>query len=130
MSADELKKILFIEDEADIRVIAQIALEDIGGFTVKLCGTGYEALAVAENFKPDLFLLDVMMPGLDGPATLRELRNLPRMKDVPAIFMTAKVQANEMAQYKKIDVLGVIVKPFDPMTLAETIQKFWSKNHE
>lgn len=126
----ELKKILYIEDDADIRAIAQIALEDIGGFIVKFCATGYEGLAAAEAFQPDLFLLDVMMPELDGPATLQELRKLPTIKNVPTIFMTARIQQDEMASYKKLGIVDIIPKPFDPMTLAETIRKHWSNYHE
>lgn len=123
----ELKKILCIEDDADIRAIAQIALEDIGGFIVKFCASGSEGLAEAESFKPDLFLLDVMMPELDGPATLQKLRKLPNIKNVPTIFMTARVQRNEMAYYKKLGIAYVIAKPFDPMTLADIIRQHWSK---
>lgn len=126
----ELKKILYVEDEEDIQAIAKIALEDIGNFTVKSCGSGQEALAVVEAFNPDLVLLDVMMPGLDGPATLRELRKLSTMKKVPIIFMTAKIQDSEVEQYRKLGVLDVLPKPFDPMTLADTIRQCWMRYHE
>lgn len=125
----KLNKILCIEDDADIRAIAQIALEDIGGFTVKFCSNGYEGLAEAEAFMPDLFLLDVMMPEIDGPTTLQKLRKLPTIKNVPTIFMTGKVQSFEMADYKKLGIVDVIAKPFDPMTLADRIRKYWS-NYE
>ncbi len=123
----ELKKILYVEDEEDIRSIAKISLEDIGGFTVKFCSSGNEAIAEAEAFKPDLLILDVMMPGLDGPETLQELRKLPTIKNVPAFFMTARIQESEIAQYKRMGASEVIPKPFDPMTLANTIRQFWSK---
>ena len=121
----ELKKILYVEDEADIREIAKISLEELGGFTVKYCSSGKEALDVAESFAPDLFLLDVMMPVLDGPATLKELRKIDSLKDVPAIFMTAKVQGSEIEQYKKIGAIEIISKPFDPMILADLIKSSW-----
>lgn len=130
MSPKKLNKILFIEDEEDIRVLVKIALEDIGGFTLKMCSSGREALAIAETFQPDLFLLDVVMPELDGPAALKALHKLPTIKNVPAIFMTASVQNSELIEYGKLGILGVIQKPFDPLILAETIQKYWSDYHE
>lgn len=126
---EKLTRILYVEDDADIRLIAQIALEEIGGFTVKLCASGQEALADAETFKPEIFLLDVMMPSLDGPTTLLELRKLPSLKHVPAIFITAKVQNSEITQYKKLGIIDVIPKPFDPLTLATTIHELW-KNYK
>jgi two-component system OmpR family response regulator len=122
----ELKRILYVEDEEDIRSIAKISLEDIGGFTVKFCDSGRVAIAEAEAFKPDLLLLDVMMPGLDGPATLCELRKLPALKNTPVIFMTARMQDSEIAEYKKLGVVDVLPKPFEPMTLADVIRKSWA----
>lgn len=125
MSTKPLKRILYAEDEDDIRVIAQIALEDLGGFTVKYCNTGLEVLGVAEEFNPDLFLLDVMMPEMDGVTALQELHKISALKNVPAIFMTAKIQSNEIAEYKTLGILGVINKPFDPMMLAKVINDMW-----
>ncbi len=121
----ELKKILYVEDETDIMAIAKIALEDLGGFTVKYCNSGKEALEVAQSFEPDLFLLDVMMPVMDGPALLKELRKIDTLKKVPTIFMTAKVQGSEIEQYKKMGAIEVIAKPFDPMTLSDLIKTSW-----
>lgn len=123
----ELKKILYVEDEADIRLIVQIALEDMGGFTLKSCSNGYEAIAGVDAFKPDLILLDVMMPGLDGRATLQELRKIPSAKKIPVIFMTARIQEKEIAQYKELGIMEVISKPFEPLTLADTLRSYWSK---
>lgn len=120
-------KILYVEDEEDIRTIAKIALEDIGGFTVKYCQNGKEALSVIEEFHPDLLLLDVMMPEMDGPTTLKKLRENSKIKNVPAIFMTAKIQPNEIIQYQEMGVVDVITKPFDPMKLAENIRSTWDK---
>jgi two-component system OmpR family response regulator len=127
MPNSTLQKILYAEDEADIRSIAEIALEDIGGFTVKYCSSGQEVLEHAETFKPDLLLLDVMMPGMDGPTTLKKLREIPALAGVPAIFMTAKIQSKEIAEYKAMGVVNVISKPFDPMTLAQIIRDYWEK---
>ncbi len=121
-------RILYAEDEPDIQAIAQIALEDIGGFEIKYCRSGKEVLAVIEDFNPDLLLLDVMMPELDGPATLLELRKRSN-KSVPTIFMTAKIQPIEIAQYKSLGVIEVIHKPFDPMTLSDVINQIWRTFH-
>ena len=114
---------------ADIRAIAQISLEDIGGFTVKYCTNGREVLEAIKDFIPDLLLLDVMMPEMDGPTTLRELRKIQTLPAIPTIFMTAKIQANEVESYKELGAIDVIAKPFDPMTLADDIKKAWVKYH-
>lgn len=124
---DELKRILYVEDEPDIQTVARIALENLGGFALQVCSSGAEALSRAAAFGPQLLLLDVMMPGMDGPTTLAELRKLPATAQVPAIFMTAKVQPGEVAQYKALGALDVIAKPFDPMTLATQIRAIWSR---
>ncbi|MBI3771665.1 MAG: response regulator [Gammaproteobacteria bacterium] len=125
--ANELRKILYVEDEPDIQAVAQLALEAVGGFEVKICGSGQQALQNAVAFNPDLFLLDVMMPGMDGPTTLGKLREIPQLASVPAIFMTAKVQPQEVAQFKSLGALDVIAKPFDPMTLAQQIRDSWAR---
>lgn len=129
MQKKALVRILYAEDEADIRAIAQIALEDIGGFTVEYCTTGQEAVEAIKHFIPDLILLDVMMPTMDGPTALKEIRKNPEFKKIPAIFMTAKIQSNEITEYQAMGVIEVIAKPFDPMILADTIKTAWEKNH-
>ena len=117
-------KVLCVEDEADIRVITKLALE-AGEFEVETCASGTEAIEKVGSFRPDLILLDVMMPGMDGPATLKALREaLPEMQ-VPVIFMTAKASASEVIRYKSLGAVDVIVKPFDPMTLASTVKATW-----
>ncbi|MEO8400227.1 MAG: response regulator [Gammaproteobacteria bacterium] len=126
MPERKLSKILYAEDEEDIRAIAQVALEDVGGFVIKYCANGKEVLKEIKNFKPDLLLLDVMMPEMDGPTTLQALRTQYNITDIPAIFMTAKIQPSEIEQYKGMGVLEVITKPFDPMKLAESINKAWN----
>lgn len=124
----ELKTILYVEDEPDIQAVAKIALEVVGGFELKICSSGDEALACAVSFAPDLFLLDVMMPGMDGPSTLKALKALPELANTPSIFMTAKVQPDEVATYKVLGALDVIAKPFDPMALSEQINAIWQKH--
>ena len=122
-----LTRILYVEDEPDIRMVAQMALEAVGGFTVIACASGQEALDAAPGAGADLLLLDVMMPGMDGPSTLKGLRALPATADTPVIFMTAKVQAAEVAVYKGLGAMEVIPKPFDPMELSTQIQRIWAE---
>ena len=122
---DTLTRILYVEDEPDIRAVAKLALEMVGGFTVKICESGEEALREAAAFAPDMILLDVMMPGIDGPTTLKGLREQASLAKVPAAFMTAKVQPTEIAHYKSLGALDVIPKPFDPMTLANQVRAIW-----
>lgn len=127
MPSTELKSILYVEDEPDIREIAKIALEMVGGFAVTMCASGDEALKKAPGAQPDLLLLDVMMPGMDGPTTLKALRQLPHLAKTPVIFMTAKVQPKEVEEYKAMGAVDVIPKPFDPMALAQTLRDTWAR---
>lgn len=128
MSRKPLQHILYVEDDPDIRTIAQLALEAVGGFTLKTCCGGREALdAVAAGYVPDLILLDVMMPEMDGPTTLERLRALPATAHTPAVFMTAKVQSAEIAYYKSIGAMSVLAKPFDPMQLANELRRIWEQ---
>jgi two-component system, OmpR family, response regulator len=120
-----LAKILYVEDEPDIRTIAELALVNIGGFSVQVCASGHEALAAAPAFQPDLILLDIMMPDMDGPTTLIHLRQLPVTTTTPVIFMTAKVQAREIIDYLALDAIGVIPKPFDAMQLSAEVRALW-----
>jgi two-component system OmpR family response regulator len=120
-----LQRVLYVEDEPDIRAVSQLALETVGGLTVKICASGEEALREVVAFRPELVLLDVMMPGMDGPGTLRALREIPELGDVPVVFMTAKVQPVEIAQFMALGALAVIAKPFDPMTLANQVRALW-----
>jgi CheY-like chemotaxis protein len=124
-----LSKILYVEDEPDIQAVAKLALETIGGFTLEVCNNGKEALEKADGFAPDLMLMDVMMPEMDGPSTLKQLQQRDSMINTPAIFMTAKVQPHEVQHLKDCGAIDVIAKPFDPMTLSETLNKIWEKHH-
>jgi len=122
-----LSRILMVEDEPDIQAVAQISLETVGGLQVEMCSSGKEALDRVLACAPDLILMDVMMPGLDGPSTLQTLRANPETAGFPVIFMTAKVQSHEIARFIDLGAIGVIAKPFDPMTLASTIRSLWEK---
>ncbi|MDD5300626.1 MAG: response regulator [Gallionella sp.] len=126
---DKLVRILYVEDEPDIQTVARLALETLGGFTVEICSSGNEALQRVAGFQPQLILLDVMMPGMDGPTTLGKLRELPQFATTPVVFMTAKVQPSEVAGYKQIGAVDVIPKPFDPMTLSGQVQAIWEHCH-
>lgn len=120
-----LSRILYVEDDDDIREIAKLALEMVGGFSVLLCASGEQALLQAPAFAPQLILLDVMMPGMDGPSTLVALRQQPALAHIPIAFMTAKIQPQEIAAYKAMGALDVIAKPFDPMLLPSQVTAIW-----
>lgn len=126
MAGRDLRRILLVEDDLDIQIVTRVALRELDGFDVEVCGSGHEALAKAPFFQPDLILLDVMMPELDGPSTLRALRRIPQLAATPVIFVTAKAQPDEVAEYRKMGALEVIVKPFDPMTLGHRVRRIWA----
>ncbi len=122
-----LQSILYVEDEPDIQRIVKLALEAVAGMRIVACSSGSEAIARAGEAPVDLILLDVMMPQMDGPTTLRRLREIPALKNTPAIFMTAKAHPTEIAHFKSLGALDVIAKPFDPMTLADTLRGIWMR---
>ena len=125
MNSDK-PRIMYVEDEADIREIAEFALED-EGFDLLICASGEAALQQVSAFSPDLILLDVMMPLMDGPSTLKLLRELPGHSTTAVVFLTAKVQPNEVEAYMALGALAVIAKPFDPMALPEQIRELLSR---
>jgi two-component system OmpR family response regulator len=122
-----LQRILCVDDEPDIRSVVKMALEAVGKFTVLMCASGAEAIEKAPGFAPDFILLDAMMPGMDGPATLRALRQMPALASVPVAFITAKVQPSEIAAYKAMGALAVIPKPFSARSLASEVREVWSR---
>ena len=123
----ELQRILYVEDDPDIQAIAVMVLETIHGFTLEVCSSGTEAVQKAEAFNPDLILLDVMMPNMDGPETLERLREFPTLAVTPVVFMTAKVQPQEVQAYLDLGAVGVIAKPFDPLSLADQLREIWER---
>jgi two-component system OmpR family response regulator len=117
-----VQNVLLVDDEPDIRTIGKLGLERVGKLTVTLATSGPDAIAKATASVPDVILLDVMMPELDGPSTLAQLRAIPALAAVPVIFLTAKVQPKERGRYLELGAAGVIAKPFDPMTLADEVR--------
>lgn len=120
-----LNKILYVEDDIDIALVAKLTLEAIGGFDVLHCASGQKALDAFPAYDPQLVLLDVMMPQMNGLQTFANLRLMPQARKIPIIFMTARAQTHEQAGYLKLGALGVIIKPFDPMTLSDYIKVLW-----
>jgi CheY-like chemotaxis protein len=127
MENRQLKRILLVEDAPDIQMVTRVALEKLGGFEVEVCGSGGEAIEKAPSFAPDLILLDVMMPEMDGPSTLANLRKLPTVSEVPIVFITAKAGQEDLERFQEMGALDVIFKPFDPNMLAATILALWEK---
>lgn len=122
-----LSRILHVEDADDIRKIVEIILTKMGGYTILQCASGPEAVEKAADFAPDLILLDVMMPGRDGPDTLRDLREQETLKETPVVFMTAKVQSSEIEMLRGLGAIDVLAKPFDPATLCGQIEAIWGR---
>lgn len=117
-------RILHVDDEPDIRELVDMSLALNPAFLVRACGTGAEAVRAAAEWSPCLILLDVMMPGMDGPAALTQLRANRLTCHIPVVFMTARAQAREAEQFIALGAQGVISKPFDPMTLASEVQGY------
>jgi two-component system, OmpR family, response regulator len=126
----ELKKILYAEDEPDVQTVVELTVQTMSSYDIKICNDGKKLLECVDNYKPDLILLDVMMPEMDGPTTFKFLQETESTKNIPVIFMTAKVQAHEIENLNKTGVIGIITKPFDPVTLCSEIEEIWNKNNE
>jgi CheY-like chemotaxis protein len=112
-------RILIIDDEDDIREVASLTLETTAGWAVSTAGSGVEGIQKATAELPDAILMDVMMPGMDGPTTFRELQKNPKTAKIPVILLTAKVQGVDQRRFADLGVAAVLFKPFDPLTLAE-----------
>ena len=119
------QRILYIEDEADLQWLVKHILESAGGFEVLVCGSGAEGLRCMESFAPDLVLLDVMMPEMDGFGVLRALRARPEGAAVPVVFLTARAQEGD--EYRALGADGVIAKPFEPNVLVEQVRVYTGK---
>jgi CheY-like chemotaxis protein len=115
-------RVLIIDDEADIRRIARLSLGRLGGMEVSEAGSGAEGVQKAESERPDVILLDVMMPGMDGPATLAALRENPATSALPVIFLTAKAMRAEVERLRALGAVAVLTKPFEPAGLAGQVR--------
>lgn len=118
-----MTRILYVDDEADIREVAEMALELDPDFEVALAAGGAEAIGKARDWTPDLILLDVMMPGMDGPAVFAKLKEDAATARIPVVFITARTQAQDVAGFRALGARGVLAKPFDPMTLAGQVRE-------
>lgn len=125
----ELKKILYAEDEPDVQTIVELTIQTMSDYDIKICNNGKKLLECVEEFKPDLILLDVMMPEMDGPTTFQALKANESTTNIPVIFVTAKAQIHEVEKFKEIGSLGVITKPFQVMNLCDNIQRIWDNNN-
>ncbi|SDZ95276.1 response regulator [Alkalimonas amylolytica] len=123
----ELTRVMHVEDDESIRMVAEMALADVAGFELLSCDGGHSALRQAEAFAPELILLDVMMPKMDGLQTLAELRKLPSLAATPVVFMTAKIQQAEKQQYLDAGAIAVVEKPFEPMELGDTLRELYQQ---
>jgi len=117
-------RLLHVEDEPDIREVVEISLALDPGIILMSCANGTDALVTAANWEPDVILIDVMMPQMDGPETLTHLRKNVRTANIPVVFMTAHAQSREVEHFLSLGTAGVIAKPFDPMTLAAAVRAY------
>ncbi len=113
-----MRRILIIDDDDDIREVAALSLESIAGWHVTTANSGAAGIRAAVVQQPDAILLDVMMPGMDGPTTFKEIQNTPSIAHIPVLLLTAKVQGVDQRRFASLGVAGVLLKPFDPLTLA------------
>ena len=126
MSVRPLHSLLYVDDDADIREIVEMSLGLDGSLSVSSSAGGEHALTVMREGRPDLVVLDVMMPGMDGPAILKRMRADPDLQHIPVIFMTAKANPQEVARFRDLSAIGVIAKPFDPMALGGQVRALWN----
>lgn len=123
------KHILIIDDEDDIREVAQLTLEAVGGWQISTAASGSEGLKKAEAEQPDAILLDVMMPEMDGIATFNKLQANPHTEKIPVVLLTAKVQSSDQRRFAELGITGVVPKPFDPMTLTDQVAEVLGWNY-
>jgi len=120
-----LQRILLADDEPDVLEVSRIALETVGGFEVAVCNSGAELLRRLPDFSPDLIIIDVMMPDMAGPEVLARVRQIPGFGETPVVFLTGVINGNELKNLRNSGAADVILKPFDPMTLADRIDGIW-----
>ncbi len=126
MPAAPLNRICYVEDDEDIQRIVRMSLERVGKMTVEVVSDPLEAIERMLAFKPELVMLDWMMPGLDGPALFRKMQELPETKVLPVVFITAKASQRELDELRALGALGTISKPFSPKDLPEQLRTLWA----
>ena len=117
---------MYVDDDPDILKIARLSLEKKGNFKVLACDSGIQALHEVEGFQPDLIILDVVMPDMDGTKILRELQQNPETKKIPVFFMTSRLHPDELDFYKRLGIVGILEKPFHPLTISDQVKKLWN----
>ncbi len=122
-----LERICYVEDDVDIQRIVRVSLERVGRMTVEIVTDPTIAIPTIIRFKPDLVMLDWMMPGMDGPTLFREMKKLPEVASLPVVFITAKAAQRDLDELKTLGVAGTICKPFSPKDLPQQLRDIWSK---
>jgi CheY-like chemotaxis protein len=122
-----LQRICYVEDDEDIQRIVRMSLERVGKMTVEIVTDPLQAIGVMNAFKPDLVMLDWMMPGMDGPTLFRKMKEDPQTSALPVVFITAKAQSRDMAELMALGAAGTISKPFSPKDLPEQLRQIWAK---
>jgi two-component system OmpR family response regulator len=126
MPTTPLNRICYVEDDEDIQRIVRMSLERVGKMTVEVVGDPTQAIDTIKTFKPDLVMLDWMMPGMDGPTLFRKMRETPEVQNLPVVFITAKASSAEMDELRAMGAAGAISKPFSPKDLPDQLRKIWS----
>jgi CheY-like chemotaxis protein len=127
MPERQLNKICYVEDDEDIQRIVRVSLERVGKMTVEIVTDPLQAISVINAFKPDLVMLDWMMPGMDGPTLFKKMKEDPQTAGLPVVFITAKAQSRDMAELMALGAAGTISKPFSPKDLPEQLRQIWAK---
>jgi two-component system OmpR family response regulator len=127
MDRTQLRTLLYVDDEPDIREIVEMALGLVDNLVIRTCASGEQALWIIPSLRPDLVLLDVMMPAMDGPTALSRMRANAVLAAIPVVFVTAKAMPHEVAHFRELGAAGVIAKPFDPMKLGQEVVKIWER---
>jgi CheY-like chemotaxis protein len=122
-----LERILYVDDDTDLQKIVQLGLERWGGFTVMVCSSGEQALREIAGFRPDLLILDVVMPDMSGPKTLETMQNMPDIPAVPVVFFTSKTRPEHIRHYRRLGAIGVVKKPLDFKRLPHQVKEMWEK---
>ena len=125
MGTRTLGRILYIDDDEHLAEIAKLALEEVGGYTVMTCSNGFDGIRAASEWRPDLILLDVMMPKIDGPSTLGRLKQIAGVAEIPVILLNWRRWRSDPDEYRLLGAAGAIIKPFHPLSLAARVNELW-----